>query len=250
LEEKQASAARISIPMYCRNESDAVTVTLLFQKDGQPIPTSDQTVRNNKGELQVQDAYKCGERSEAAPFEVSLNSAAVPKEDHKLKARALVSVNGNLLEASQEFEVHVPKGATSSRDLNPLSSPPQSGTSSLAQAQPRSSNTMALVSAPASSPGVSTQQSPETQLVPSATAVVTPVATDVQIEFNSTPAGASVELDGKYVGKTPTTITVSIGEHQIVIRKPEFGVWQKTLDVTPADRRIAAYLEQRTLNLQ
>ena len=64
----------------------------------------------------------------AAPFEVSLNSAAVPKEDHKLKARALVSVNGNLLEASQEFEVHVPKGATSSRDLNPLSSPSQGGT--------------------------------------------------------------------------------------------------------------------------
>ena len=80
---------------------------------------------------------------------------------------------------------------------------------------------------------------------------MTPVATDVQIEFSSTPAGASVELDGKYVGEAPpTTITVSIGEHQIVIRKQEFGVWQKTLDVTPADRRIAAYLEQRTLNLQ
>ena len=110
IEDKKSDAARITIPIYCRNETDAVTVILQFLKNKQPVVTTDQSVRNGKGELQVQRSYQCNDKTEAVPFEVRLSSSAVAKDNRKLSARAFVfSLTGKLLEESQQFDLRLPK---------------------------------------------------------------------------------------------------------------------------------------------
>jgi hypothetical protein len=50
-----------------------------------------------------------------------------------------------------------------------------------------------------------------------------------EIEIASTPSGGDIELDGKFVGSTPSTITAGSGEHEITIRKSGFAVWTKNI---------------------
>src|SRR6478672_11234014 len=38
-------------------------------------------------------------------------------------------------------------------------------------------------------------------------------ATTAQIDVASTPSGADIEIDGKFVGSTPSSITVAPGDH-------------------------------------
>jgi len=38
----------------------------------------------------------------------------------------------------------------------------------------------------------------------------------VKCNFTSTPAGADINLDGKYVGSTPSEIMVSTGTHVVI----------------------------------
>ena len=76
-----------------------------------------------------------------------------------------------------------------------------------------------------------------------------PAPPDPVFDFWSSPPGADIILDGKYVGQTPATLTVSPGEHTIVIRKKDFSSWQGKVTATPGKRRVAAHLEQKTLTL-
>jgi len=45
----------------------------------------------------------------------------------------------------------------------------------------------------------------------------------------STPDGAEIVVDGKYVGSTPSTIRLDAGEHTISIEKSGFKSWQRTV---------------------
>jgi PEGA domain len=63
-----------------------------------------------------------------------------------------------------------------------------------------------------------------------------PSATEVNRErvkcnFSSTPAGAEITLDGRYVGNTPSTIGVSTGSHVVVFFMPGFSQWKRELTV-------------------
>jgi hypothetical protein len=49
--------------------------------------------------------------------------------------------------------------------------------------------------------------------------------------ITSTPEGADIEVDGKFVGSTPSTIHLSPGEHTVSIKKSGFKPWQRTLTV-------------------
>jgi len=48
----------------------------------------------------------------------------------------------------------------------------------------------------------------------------------------STPPGADINVDGKYVGSTPSTIQLTPGDHEVSIEKEEMRPWQRTLTVT------------------
>ena len=48
----------------------------------------------------------------------------------------------------------------------------------------------------------------------------------------STPSGADINVDGKYMGSTPSTIQLAPGEHEVSIEKDELRPWQRTMTVT------------------
>jgi hypothetical protein len=79
---------------------------------------------------------------------------------------------------------------------------------------------------------------------PQAAAPGAPVAVQVSISIDSTPPGADIEIDGGFVGNTPSTVTVAPGSHQIAVKKKGFNDWVKTLNVTSGAVRLNAELEQ------
>jgi len=48
----------------------------------------------------------------------------------------------------------------------------------------------------------------------------------------STPPGCDIDVDGKYMGSTPSTIQLTPGEHQVSIEKEELRPWQRTMTIT------------------
>jgi PEGA domain len=54
----------------------------------------------------------------------------------------------------------------------------------------------------------------------------------VKCNFTSTPSGAEITLDGKYVGSTPSEIAVNAGPHVVAFSMPGFAEWKRDLSVT------------------
>jgi len=80
-------------------------------------------------------------------------------------------------------------------------------------------------------------------------AVKAPV-TQAVVEFLSNSAGAEIYLDGRYIGKTPFTITVDPGEHAVLMRKRDYSTWQLKLQAGTGPRRVVGYLERKVVVLQ
>jgi hypothetical protein len=49
----------------------------------------------------------------------------------------------------------------------------------------------------------------------------------------STPDGADVMVDGKYMGSTPSTVRLATGDHAISVEKSGFKRWERTVTVNP-----------------
>lgn len=52
------------------------------------------------------------------------------------------------------------------------------------------------------------------------------------VSVKSSPDGADLTVDGKYMGSTPSTIRIAPGDHTILIEKPGFQPWQRTVTVS------------------
>jgi hypothetical protein len=59
----------------------------------------------------------------------------------------------------------------------------------------------------------------------------------------STPPGADIEVDGGFVGDTPSTVTIAPGNHEITVRKAGFAAWSRKLNVTGGSIHLAATLQ-------
>jgi hypothetical protein len=67
----------------------------------------------------------------------------------------------------------------------------------------------------------------------------------VKCNFTSTPAGAEITLDGKYVGNAPSTIAVGPGTHAVVLAMPGFAKWKRELTVyAGSDVDVSATLQK------
>jgi len=63
--------------------------------------------------------------------------------------------------------------------------------------------------------------------------------------IESDPPGADVELDGKFVGNTPTTLHVKPGDYIVVVKKEGFQPWSRKVAALSANElRIAAELKK------
>jgi hypothetical protein len=57
--------------------------------------------------------------------------------------------------------------------------------------------------------------------------VVSP--TSAKLLIDSSPAGADIEVDGNFVGSTPSEVQVAEGDHTIVVKKSGFKSWERKL---------------------
>jgi hypothetical protein len=64
-----------------------------------------------------------------------------------------------------------------------------------------------------------------------------------EIAVTSTPAGADIELDGAFVGSTPSTIDATAGDHTITIKKSGFTTWERKIKVSGGKIQISADLQ-------
>jgi hypothetical protein len=69
-----------------------------------------------------------------------------------------------------------------------------------------------------------------------------PVA-GAQVRISSTPADADIEIDGNFVGNTPSTVSAAAGQHQLVLRKTGYKSWEKKITVSSGEVRVNAVLE-------
>jgi len=54
---------------------------------------------------------------------------------------------------------------------------------------------------------------------------------ELTIKVNSTPQGADIMINGKFVGNTPSAIRLKTGDYFIMIRKNGFNTWERSLSL-------------------
>ncbi len=59
-----------------------------------------------------------------------------------------------------------------------------------------------------------------------------PASETATVVVKSTPDGADITVDGKYVGSTPSTLRLSSGDHAVSVEKVGFKAWQRTVGVS------------------
>lgn len=83
---------------------------------------------------------------------------------------------------------------------------------------------------------------------PPPTAPSAPTTPDAAVQaslvIDSAPAGADIEIDGAFVGNTPSTVSVASGSHHVIVKKKGFEDWTKALNVTGGTVHLNADLEQ------
>ncbi len=71
-------------------------------------------------------------------------------------------------------------------------------------------------------------QQPPLNGTPSSTAA----ASSAKLQLESTPPGADIEVDGSFVGNTPSDVQVTEGEHTVTVKKSGFKDWERKLKVS------------------
>jgi hypothetical protein len=71
-------------------------------------------------------------------------------------------------------------------------------------------------------------------------------AASAQLQITSTPDAADIEIDGSFVGNTPSTVGVAAGQHQISVKKSGFKPWERKIAVSSGQVNVNAVLEPET----
>ncbi len=74
------------------------------------------------------------------------------------------------------------------------------------------------------------------------TAAATGAQTSISVD--STPSGADIEIDGNFVGSTPSTVPVTAGNHEISVKKRGFATWTRKMNINGGSVHLNAELER------
>jgi hypothetical protein len=97
--------------------------------------------------------------------------------------------------------------------------------------------------ATAPSPTQPSAQQPNPPQVP--TVLAEELAT---VAVRSTPDGADITVDGKFMGSTPSNLRLTPGDHSVSVEKPGFKPWQREVTLTAASSpTISATLERNSV---
>lgn len=99
-------------------------------------------------------------------------------------------------------------------------------------------------------PGATRSQSKEPAVLesrqPAAVASVEQEHQTAKCSFISSPEGAEIRVDGKFVGNTPSAVSLSIGDHTVVVSLTGFADWKRQLAVSAgSDLTVNAALQKQ-----
>ena len=106
---------------------------------------------------------------------------------------------------------------------------------------------------PAVAPAAAAPVAPHPALIPdrgTAPAPPAPASTGiprqtVKCSVTSTPAGAEITLDGRFVGSTPSVLALPPGTHVVIVSTPGFAPWRRDLTVSPgSELTVSAVLQK------
>jgi hypothetical protein len=76
-----------------------------------------------------------------------------------------------------------------------------------------------------------------------APAAAPPQVAQASLVIDSSPPGADIDIDGAFVGNTPSTVSVIPGNHEITVQKKGFAGWTRKLSVTGGSIHLSADLD-------
>jgi len=76
-------------------------------------------------------------------------------------------------------------------------------------------------------------------------APVAAAATMVSVNVESSVPGADIEVDGSFVGSTPSTVSVTPGQHTITVKKKGYTDWSRSMNVSGSAIHLSADLEAK-----
>ena len=65
-----------------------------------------------------------------------------------------------------------------------------------------------------------------------------------RLSVTSNPDGADIEIDGAFMGSSPSSLQLDPGNHKVVIKKSGYKPWERTLRVGGGEVNIKAELEK------
>jgi len=69
---------------------------------------------------------------------------------------------------------------------------------------------------------------------------------EVTLDCSSSPPGADIEIDGTFVGNTPSSASVAPGDHTITITKEGYRPWERKIKVSTGNVKISPELKPVT----
>ena len=90
------------------------------------------------------------------------------------------------------------------------------------------------------------QSAPVPAPTPSSASAQEVLPEKVRCSFSSTPPGAEITLDGRYMGNTPSVLGLTTGTHVVVLFAPGFAQWKKELTVSSGSEVTVNASLQRT----
>ncbi len=91
---------------------------------------------------------------------------------------------------------------------------------------------------------ISAQKQQAVKLVTVSNTSAQPASAGSQISVASSPAGADIEIDGNFVGNTPSAVDITPGDHIIVVKKSGYKDWQRKMKVSGGSVNLSADLEK------
>jgi hypothetical protein len=85
---------------------------------------------------------------------------------------------------------------------------------------------------------------PSSKPAEASSAAPVPASAATDLSVSSSPSGADIEVDGKFVGSTPSSIRIGAGDHSIAVKKKGFAVWNRNITASGGNVTINAELEE------
>ena len=160
------------------------------------------------------------------------------KDNYRAILMAFRGATGAPVAVSEEDRKYVPTALGATVAKEPASPPITQTPTQTGAVSPRNEPTQPATAAIAPEPAP--------QPAPAIAAPIPQQTEPANVVIKSTPEGAEITIDGKFVGSTPSTLRLTAGDHEIVIQKkgsnvraiaggevtlPAYRTWRRTLTV-------------------